>query len=352
MKTKWLSVAVFASVGMIAQANPAGFHARAGAFHGGAIAHSAPAVHAPMRPGGFSSFHSTPMRAYGSRPLYSGQRYSSFGMRSYRPTGFRQPSIYRDRVTFTRSGPFTAATIRQANQSNRFPRFASYRNQRATSVWNQRNGGSQFRNGNNVRNGNNRLRGDWQKHVFARHSGDWHRDWNHHSDHWWNGHQCCFINGSWVIFNSGFDPWWPYAYYPDSYAYGSPYYGGYDYPNSSGYDSPYSYDYQPGDYDSGDYQGQQYYDQNSYPDQSQGYYDSGVYQTESYDDQNRYDDQSTNSIVVRAQERLAREGFYHGESDGGFGPEMRQALRSYQSSRGLPTTGYLDKDTVAAMGLR
>src|SRR5260370_15177666 len=124
---------------MIGQASSGGFHARAGAFHGGAVAHSAPAVHAPMRSGGFSSFHSTPMRAYGSRPLYLGQRYSSFGMRSYRPTGFRQPSIYRDRVTFTRSGPFTAATIRQANQSNRFPRFASYRNQRATSVWNQRN---------------------------------------------------------------------------------------------------------------------------------------------------------------------------------------------------------------------
>src|SRR5437868_13573717 len=169
MKTKWLSVAVFASLGMIAQANRGGVHAGTGGFHGGAVAHGAPAVHAPMRRGGFSSFHSTPMRAYGGRPLYSGQRYSSFGTRSYRPTGFRQPSIYRNRATFTRSGPFTAATIRQPNQSNRFPRFASYRNQRATSVWNQRNTGSQFRNGNNLRNGNNHLRGDWQKQVFARH---------------------------------------------------------------------------------------------------------------------------------------------------------------------------------------
>jgi Putative peptidoglycan binding domain len=344
MKTKWLSVAVFASVGMIAQANPGGFHA-------GAVAHSAPAIHAPMRHGGFSSFHSTPMRAYGSRPLYSGRRYSSFGMRSSPSTAYRRPYIYSSRGSFTRSGPFTAATIRQRN---RIASFANHRNPAGASVWNQRNGGSQFRNGNNVRNGNNHLRGDWQKHVFARHSGDWHRDWNHHSDHWWNGHRCCFINGSWMIFNTGFDPWWPYWSYPDYYAYGSPYYGGYDYPNSYGYDSPYSYDYQPGDYDSGDYQGQQYYDQNSYPDQSQGYYDSSVYQTEAYYDPNGYTDQSQSnySVVVAAQERLAREGYYHSESDGALGPEMRQALRSYQSSHGLPTTGYLDRDTVAAMGLR
>src|SRR5438094_4409203 len=346
MKTKWLSVAVFASVAMIAQANPGGFHAGTGASHGGAVAHRAPAVHAPMRPGGFSSFHSTPMRAYGSRPFYSGQRYSSFGMRTYRPTGFRQPSIYRDRATFTRSGPFTAATIRQPHQSNRFPRFASYRNQRATSVWNQRNTGIQFGNGNN------HLRADWRNHVFSQRSANWHGDWDRHSDHWWNGHRCHFFNGSWVIFNIGFDPLWPYAYSPDSYAYGSPYYGGYDYPNSSGYDSPYSYDYQPGDYDSGDYQGQQYYDQNSYPDQSHGYYDSSVYQTESYDDQNQYDDHSTNSIVVRAQERLAREGYYRGETDGALNPEMQKAVRRYQITNGLRPTGDLDSDTLAVMGLR
>ncbi len=345
MKTKWLSVAVFASVGMIAQANPGGFHARKGAFHGGAVAHSAPAVHAPMRrPGGFSSFHSTPMRAYGGRPLYSGQRYSSFGMRSYRPTGFRQPSIYRDRATFTRSGPFTAATIRQANQSNRFPRFASYRNQHATNVWNQRNTGSQFRNGNNLRNGNNRLRADWRNHVFSQRSANWHSDWDRHSDHWWNGHRCHFFNGSWVIFNVGFDPWWPSSYYPDDYyAYGYPNY-------DSGY--PDSYNYDPGYYNSGDYQGQMYDDQNGYPDQSQGYYDSSVYQTESYDDQDRYDDQSNNSIVVRAQERLAREGYYHGETDGALSSEMQKAVKRYQITNGLRPTGYLDSETLGIMGLR
>jgi len=358
MKTKLFGLALVVSAATITQANPGGFHAGKGGGHGGAVAHSAPAVHAPMRAGG-SSFHSTPTRAYGSRPLYSGQRYSSFGTRSYRPSGFRQRSIYPNRATFTRSGPFTAATIRQPNQTNRMPRFANRRNPTATNVWNQRNTGSQFRHGNNVRNannirnGNNRLRGDWHKHVFARHSGDWHRDWDRHTDHWWNGHRCCFINGTWVIFSAGFYPWWPSSY-PDDYyySYGLPY-SGYDSPYS-GYDNPYSYNYDPGYDNSGNYQGQMYYDQNSYPDQSQGSYDSSVYQTEAYYDGDGYADESqpNYSAVVAAQERLAREGYYRGETDGALGPEMQKAVRRYQITNGLRPTGYLDSETLGVMGLR
>jgi len=218
-------------------------------------------------------------------------------------------------------------------------------------VWNQRNPGTQFRNGNNLRNANNHLRRDWQKHVFGSRSGDWHRDWDRHCDHWWNGHRCCFINESWVIFSSGFDPWWPYAWYPPDYlANGSPY-SGYNYPYS-GYDDPYSYDYQPGYSDSGDYQGQTYYDQNSYPDQSQAYYDASVYQTEVDPDQNGYQDYSNYRTVAAAQERLAREGYYRGETDGALNPEMQKALRRYQNTNGLRPTGYLDGDTLAVMGLR
>jgi len=240
-------------------------------------------------------------------------------------------------------------------------------------VWNQRNTGTQFwngnnlrnannlrngnnlrnvRNANNLRNGNNHLRGDWQKHVFAHRSGGWHRDWNRDCDHWWNGHQCSFINGSWVIFNLGFSPWWP-SYYPDDYYYD------YGFPNDGygsstyGYDYPYSYNYDPGYYDSGDYQGQMYYDQNSYPDQSQGYYDSGVYQTQTYDDPNGYSDESQSdySTIAAAQERLARQGYYRGETDGVLSPEMQKAVRRYQSTNGLRQTGYLDSDTLAVMGL-
>jgi hypothetical protein len=376
MKTTFLSVALVASAATIAQANPGGFHGGGRGFHGGATAHAAPAARAPVRAGGFSSVGSRAVRNFGGGMTYPRQRFSSFGMRSNRPTGFRQGSIYRNRATFTRSGPFTAATIRQPNQTSRMPRFANRRNPGATSVWNQRNSGNNFRSGtnirnannlrngkfrngtnirntNNLRNGNHRLRGDWQKHVFAHRSGDWHRDWDRNCDHWWNGHRCSFINGSWVIFNVGFYPWWP-SYYPDDYYYGSglPYYG-YGSPYSS-YDYPYSHNYDPGYDNSGDYQGQMYYDQNSYPDQSQGYYDSSVYQTEAYYDPEGYSDESqpNYSTVVAAQERLAREGYYRGESDGALGPEMRQALKNYQSSHGLRTSGYLDSDTVALMGLR
>ncbi len=283
MKTKFLWFALTVSAATIAQANPGAYRAAGGGFHRGGVAHAAPAAHAPARAGGFSSMHSMPTRSFGGRMIYPGQRYSSIAMRPSRPAVFRRPNMYPSHVTYTRSGPFTAATI---NQANRLPRFANHRNPAATTVWNQRNSGSQFRNGNN------RLRTDWHKHVFAQRPRDWHRDWDRHGDHWWNGHRCCFINGSWVIFNIGFDPWWPYWYDPGYYAYGSPYYGGYDY------------------------------------------------------------SQSNYSIVVAAQERLAREGYYRGETDGMLSPEMQKAVRRYQITNGLRATGYLDTQTLAVMGLR
>src|SRR5437868_9776535 len=278
MKTKLLSLAIFASAAMVAQGQPGGVHSRGGGFHGGAVTHGAQAVHAPMRPGGVSSFRSTPMRSPGSRPFYSGQRSPSFGMRSSPSSAYRRP-VYSSRGSFTRSGPYTVATI---PQRNRIAPFANPRNPAVTRVWNQRNTGMQFRNGNNlrnannirnannlrngnhVRNGNNHLRRDWQKHVFAHQSGNWHRDWNRNCDHSWNGHRCSFINGSWVIFNLGFSPWWS-SYYPDDYYYD------YGFPNDGYGSSTYGYGYpNSNNYDPGDNQGQMYYDQNSYPDQSQG----------------------------------------------------------------------------------
>src|SRR6476660_7709375 len=126
MKTKSLSVAILVSVVMIAHAKAGGNRGGGAGFHGGAArgghAVAAAPVRPPMRAGGFSSLHSMPTRNFGGGRIYPGQRYSSFGMRSYRPTAFRQPSIYPNRVTITRSGPYTAATIGQRSQSNRFPR--------------------------------------------------------------------------------------------------------------------------------------------------------------------------------------------------------------------------------------
>ena len=250
------------------------------------------------------------------------------------------------------------ATIPQRNSA---ALIANRRNPGVTRVWNQRNIG-QFRNGNNLRNANNfrnstnHLRRDWQQHVFARASGDWHRDWNRNCDHWWNGHRCSFINGTWVIFNLGFSPWWP-SYYP--YDYDSYYDDGF--PNDGygsstyGYNYPYPYNYP--DYDSGNYQDQQYYNQKSYPDQSQGgsYYDSAVYQTQVSDDPNGNtssdQSQSGDSIIVAAQERLASQGYYRGDTDGVLSAETQKAIRRYQSTNGLRQTGDLDSDTLAVMGL-
>ncbi len=378
MKTKLFGVVLVASAVTIAQANPEGVPAAKGASHRSAVAPNGSAILAPTRPSGVSSFGSTPMRSQGSRPVYSGQRSPSFGMRSLPSSAYRRP-VYSSRGSFTRSGPYTVATI---PQGNRVAPFANRRNPAVARVWNQRNTGTQFQNGNNLRNANNlrngnnlrnannfrngnnprnannlrnrnnHLRRDWQRHVFAQRSGDWHRDWNRNCDHWWNGHRCSFINGTWVIFNLGFSPWWP-AYYPDDYYYD------YGFPNDGygsstyGYGYPHSYNYDPGYDNSGDYQGQMYYDQNSYPDQSQGYYDSGVYQTQAYDDPNGYSDesQSDDSIIVAAQERLARQGYYRGETDGVLSAEMQKAVRRYQSTNGLRQTGYLDSDTLAVMGL-
>ena len=335
MKTKFLWIAFVASAAMIAQVKAQVVRRGGGGVHAGAASHVAAAAPASVRPGGFSSFRSMPVRGFG-RMTYPSQRYSSFRMRSVRSSVFRRPYIYSNRATFMRSREFTAATV---NQRNYFPRVANYRNQPLTNLRSQPNGGSQSRSGNN------HLRSDWRNHVFAQHPASWHPDWDRHSDHWWNGHRCHFFNGSWVIFSIGFYPWWPSWYYPGDYYYASgyPYYG---------YDYPYSYGYDPGYYDSGGYQGQMYYDQNSYPDQSEGYYDSSVYQSEVDTDQNGYQDYSNYMTVVAAQERLARQGYYHGETDGVLSPEMEKALKHYQITNGLRVTGNLDTETLTVMGLR
>jgi peptidoglycan hydrolase-like protein with peptidoglycan-binding domain len=57
------------------------------------------------------------------------------------------------------------------------------------------------------------------------------------------------------------------------------------------------------------------------------------------------------SIVVSAQSTLARRGLYRGPIDGIYGPNMQFSLRAYQSRVGLPTTGRLDLDTLAALEL-
>lgn len=56
-------------------------------------------------------------------------------------------------------------------------------------------------------------------------------------------------------------------------------------------------------------------------------------------------------IVRDVQSELRRRGFYNGEIDGIFGPRTRDGLMAYQSRRGLPVTGAIDRDTLRALNL-
>jgi peptidoglycan hydrolase-like protein with peptidoglycan-binding domain len=56
-------------------------------------------------------------------------------------------------------------------------------------------------------------------------------------------------------------------------------------------------------------------------------------------------------VIVDAQTTLARGGYYRGEIDGVFGPNMEFSLRAYQSRFGLTLTGHLDLETLAALDL-
>jgi peptidoglycan hydrolase-like protein with peptidoglycan-binding domain len=56
-------------------------------------------------------------------------------------------------------------------------------------------------------------------------------------------------------------------------------------------------------------------------------------------------------VILGAQTLLRRRGFYKGESDGIFGPNLEFSLRAFQSRLGIPPNGRLDMDTLAALGL-
>ena len=254
-----------------------------------------------------------PVRSFSNnRTLYSGQRFQyGGGVRSTRPTGFSSP-VVKPNV----GGGFASTQFNRAN-------FNRPNNQRLAT------GGNQFRNGQTRTGGGNAFPSNWKNHVFAQHSANWQRSWARNRDHWWHGHRCHFFNGSWVIFDVGFSPWW--WGYPYDYYYGYPY--GYGY-----YPYGYNYDYGYGYNDPGVYDSEPAYDQS---------YNGG------YDQSNTArPDQSANSSVAAAQDKLAREGFYRGQIDGVLGPETRHAIVRFQSSRGLRINGDLTTETLDALGLR
>jgi len=147
-----------------------------------------------------------------------------------------------------------------------------------------------------------------RNHVFARHDGNWHRDWDRGHDHWWHGHRSRFVDGSWLIFDDGFYPYdysYPYDYYAD--------------------------DYYPYQYDRGVYEG----DEDDYS--NRGAYDSS--------------ERDADSTVDAAQAQLNRQGYYRGEIDGIFGAATQRAVMRYQNDHGLRATGSLNVDTLHALAL-
>src|SRR6266436_3621175 len=216
--------------------------------------------------------------------------------------------------------------------------LAQFRNNR--SIQTNRFGEMQVQRGNRTAQfgtgGRNQTIGNispGHNHVFAQRSANWNRNWDRNRDHFWNGHRCRFVNGSWFIFDFGFFPWFGWPFY-DYYPYGYPYYGyGYGYPNGYGYGYPYGSGY---GYDSGGYGGSYYGGQNGYDSSNydQGGYDSSNYNRNGYGSNDR---SAVAAEVADLQDKLATAGYYHGRIDGVLG---------------LETSGNLTPDTLRSLGMQ
>ncbi len=280
MKTKFYWVALLASAAMIAQANAGG---RYGGGGGGFAARVAPARAAAP------SFNSATSRSFGSgRMVYSGQRFS--------PTMMRSPSSPAVRQYYINPNAETRQFARgNINRADRPARFSNGGNRAITNVRRQGNGSGLSRSGNN-------LPSNWRDHVVARHSADWHRDWDRRHGHFHHGHVFVFIDGFWWGLDPGFYPYDDYGYANNGYPYDY-----YEY-------SPYNYNDQ------------------------QGYSPS--------------DQDANNTTVSAVQSKLAKLGYYRGAIDGVVGDETQAALARYQEEHDLSVTGTLTAATLQSLGLR
>ena len=288
MKTKLLWVALLASAALIAQANAGG---RYGGGGGGSVARVAPARAA------VPSFNSAASGSFGSgRMVYSGERSS--------PTTLRSPSSPAVRQYYINANAGTRQFARtNIDRADRPARLSNGGNRAITNVRRQGNGSGQIRSGNN-------LPSNWRDHVVARHSADWHRDWDRRHGHFHHGHVFVFIEGFWWGLDPGFYPYYAYGNYP---------YDDYGYANN-GYPYDY-YEYSPYNYDD-----------------EQGYAPS--------------DQDANNETVSAVQSKLAKLGYYRGAIDGVVGDETQAALARYQEKHDLSVTGTLTAATLQSLGLR
>jgi hypothetical protein len=165
-------------------------------------------------------------------------------------------------------------------------------------------------NGSGLGKSGNNLPSNWRNHVVARHSADWHRDWDRRHGHFDHGHVFVFVDGSWWGLDPGFYPYYAYSDYPeDDYGYAN-----------NGYPYDY-YEYTPNNYDD-----------------EQGYAPS--------------DQDANNATVSAVQTQLAKLGYYRGVIDGVAGDETEAALARYQEEHDLSVTGTLTAATLQSLGLR
>src|SRR5882762_5034471 len=171
-------------------------------------------------------------RSGGGRMMGPAQHFSSMGSRSM-PTS---PRFQGQRSTFNSGG--NAPTVHRQFTPRTFTGrtgndLAQFRNNRPirTNRFGDLQGQNRNRTAQLGTGGRNRTIGNinpGHNHVFAQRTADWNRNWERRHDHFWNGHRCRFVNGSWFIFDFGFFPWFGWPYY-DYYPYGSPYGYGYGY---------------------------------------------------------------------------------------------------------------------------
>ena len=58
----------------------------------------------------------------------------------------------------------------------------------------------------------------------------------------------------------------------------------------------------------------------------------------------------TADTIRQAQQQLADKGHDPGPIDGVTGPQMRQAVKSFQQAKGMDANGELDPKTLSALG--
>jgi hypothetical protein len=269
-----------------------GFHGGGGGFHGGGGGFHGGGGGFRGGGGGFAGGHyGGGARFSGGGPRFSsGGRHFVAGGTRFSSSGMRSSSAFRSHALAGNRGVTSRTNVASGTFNHRGDRFGTLG--AASGVQSRRFDRQNF-------NGRN--------HVFARHDGNWHRDWDRSRSHHWHNRWWSYNGGYWLGFDTGF---YPYDYY------------GYDYPGDY-------YDYYP-------YDDQDYYagvDPNSYG------YDQST-------------DSDSGSIISAAQSQLARQGYYHGAIDGVYGSQTRAALTRYQSDNGLQVTGSLTSATLQSLRLQ